>query len=378
MYTPNIFPNDIFSLWGKEGSNNHSRLYEAENRRQHNLSTNNHANHHNQNGSSESNDQAEEQRVYLRSLFAPPLVAYSAEYPGASLSQLEYTIKTQSSGGLNTPLLTPLTQRKLERARRIRNLGYSTIVPIGIDKTMERIDYEESRRHAMNEQEDQSFIQTAENSTSNNMSTPAQPADSSGIGMNNSTLGEQREEVDLDAQIINSDEYHQVSDNFDSDDDDDEADAIGNTRYEATSDDEQDIGFADDVINDDEGFMADEVEYQDDHSINNDLGSGGLSSNILMNSGATTSTLTDSMSNMNSNRSASTGITTASPVGIFEQQNPINSSRHYSSIRECDDENENDENQDNTENNDENDYENENEIQQGTSDHSDLDMVIDE
>lgn len=322
MYTPNLFPNDIFSLWGKEGSNNHSKLYELDRK----------------NGGGHEEEHLEDQRKHLRSLFAPPLVAYSAEYPGASVSQLEYTIKTQTTGVLNAPLLTPLAQRKLERARRIRNSGYTTIVPIGVEKTMEQIDYDESRRYALNEQEDQSYPPTAENSTANDSMNP------------NISETAPQEEVNLDDEIINSDEYHQMSDDFG--DNEDDSEAIANTRYEAASDDETLAGFGDDVLNADDGFMADDVEYQDDHSLIHDAGP-----TILLNSGSTTTTTTMSSATVNSARSIQTATT--SPLGGFEYSGGTH--QRITSIRECDEENdENDENNDSHNGN------------------SDLDMVIDE
>lgn len=301
MYTPNLFPNDIFSLWSKEGSNNHSRLYELDPK-----------------SGSHEEEQLEDQRKHLRSLFAPPLVAYSAEYPGASVSQLEYTIKTQTTGLLNAPLLTPLAQRKLERARKIRNLGYSSIIPIGVEKTMEQIDYEESRRYNLNEQEDQSYPPTAENSTANNSLNPASGP---------------QDEVNLDDDIINSDEYNQMSDDFD--DNDDLSEAVGNTRYEAASDDETLAGFGDDVLNADDGFMADEVEYQNDHSLIHD-GSPA----ILLNTGSTTTTMSSNI--VNSARTIPSNAT--SPLTGFEASGV---SGRIEAIRECDEENdENEENND--------------------------------
>lgn len=378
MYTPNLFPNDIFSLWGKEGSSVHSKLYEPNDRKSH-LTSSHHSHNHNNNPNNHNNtnnnqtdnltnEQLQDQRKYLRSLFAPPLVAYSAEYPGASVSQLEYTIKTQSSGLLNAPLLTPLTQRKLERTRKIRTMGYNTLIPIGIEKTMEQIDYEESRRYALSEQEDQSYIPTAENSATDNQAGSVNGNERDTSMNANGTQNEAREEVDLDGQIMNSDEYQQYSDNFDDDEDDeDDEETIANTRYEVLSDEYQSGGFGNNILNDDDGFMADEVEYQDDHSISNDAGLGQVS-NILMNSAATTTTATTTSTisnNVNSSRNLPTANTSAEPISN------LNSSR-IASIRDC---GENDENQNGNEN--ENDDENEYNSPRG-SDHSDLDMVIDE
>lgn len=258
MNTPDVFPSDVFGLWAKHG--NYNKLCEA-------------ADH----------DDARQ----VHALFAPPLVAYLAEYPGALVAQLEYTIKTQSAGIHNAPLLTPLTERKLERARKIRHLGYLTLVPIGVERTMEQIDVEESRRHAVTQSEEAN--PTAENSMES--SAAADP------------------EVNLDDHIMNSDEYHQDSDH------------------------------------DDDGFMADDVEYQDDHSISNEA-------NLYMSLAST--------NNASSGRTLATSMT--SPLD-----------HRIVLIRECDENEENQENGDyeNDDNNDQN-----NEVSVDYVDESD--MVIDE
>lgn len=271
-------------------------------------------------------EQLEDQRRHIRLLFAPPLLAYSAEYPGASLSQLEYTISNQSGNKQDLPLLTPLIQRKLDRLQQIRNIGYTSIIPAGVGKTMEQIDFEEARHFNMSEQQDESFIPTAENGDA---------PDSSINGAPNQSINEEEEpDIDLDANIPNADDV--------TNDDDFEDDEFGEVQEE-----QDEIDLDDHSLNEDEGFMAEEVEYQDDHSIVMDH-----IPNMLINTGTTATTVN---TNLNSGRSIATNptsINSTSPISIL---NP-NSSNLYSTGQGYRDES--DENNQN--------------------DQSDLDMIIDE
>lgn len=184
--------------------------------------------------------QDEQKRDQLRHLFAPPLLAYSVECPGPNISQLDYIMKTRSLNGgslnaSNQNFLTPSVLKKLNKLNSIRNIGYTTISPVGIDKTMVELAYEESKQLHFSDQmddeegedgeEDPSFIPTVENT-------------------NNSIL-EQPEEVDLDAYIPDADEFE-----------------LGGT---------EDVIEEESLVDEDEGFMAEEVEYQEDHSISADI-----------------------------------------------------------------------------------------------------------
>ncbi|CUM49116.1 unnamed protein product [Debaryomyces tyrocola] len=327
MYSPTLFSDSLYKLWrhdddGIDSSDFHKRSFNMHN-----------ANNPNSNGATTTTtnnvtqEQLEDQRRHVRLLFAPPLLAYSAEYPGASLSQLEYTISNQSGNKQDLPLLTPLIQRKLDRLQQIRNIGYTSIIPAGVGKTMEQIDFEEARHFNMSEQQDESYIPTAEN---------GDVPDSSINGVPNQSINEEEEpEVDLDANIPNADDVT-------NDDDDFEDDEFGEVQEE-----QDEIDLDDHSLNEDEGFMAEEVEYQDDHSIVTDH-----IPNMLINTGTTATTAN---TNLNSGRSIATNptsINSTSPISIV---NP-NSSTLYSTGQGYRDES--DENNQN--------------------DQSDLDMIIDE
>lgn len=334
MYSPTLFSNDLYRLWSYDESSirygdANKKSQSGHNATSHHGNTNNNTNNNINNVTQE---QLEEHRRHLRLLFAPPLLAYSAEYPGASLSQLEYTISTQSGSKNDLPLLTPLIQRKLDRLRQIRSIGYTNIVPVGIGKTMEQIDYEESRQFNLSEQQDESCIPAAENGDAPDSSINGAANNSS-----NNHRVEEPIEVDLDANILNADDQTNDDDDF------------GEVDFGEVQEEQEEIDLDDHSLNEDEGFMAEEVEYQDDHSIVTD----NVVPNLVINSGTTATTIN---TNMNSGRSIgtnATSINSTSPIGLMNH----NSSNLYSTGHGFAN--------DNDENNNENDQ-------------SDLDMVIDE
>lgn len=271
-------------------------------------------------------EQVEEQRRHLRLLFAPPLLAYSAEYPGASLSQLEYTIINQTGNKDELPLLTPLIQRKLDRLQQIRNIGYTNIVPIGVGKTMEKIDMEEARHFNMSDQQEESFIPTAENGDG--------PDSSINGAVNHNVNEDDNEEIDLDANIPNADVTNE--------DDDFEEDDFGEIQEE-----QEEIDLDYHSLNEDEGFMAEDVEYQDDHSIVTEH-----APNMMISSGTTATTINTNMGSGRSIGTNPTSISSTSPISIV---NPATSNLYSMGEGYRNENNENNQN-----------------------DHSGLDMVIDE
>ncbi|CCE80245.1 Piso0_003348 [Millerozyma farinosa CBS 7064] len=283
MYSPSPFSDNLYKLWGRDGGLGPS----SANRKNY---------HHHRNslpmGTAGNKEQNEEQREQIRQLFAPPLQAYSAEYPGASVSELEYTIVNQTESRSDTPLFTPMIQRKLTRLQQIRDHGYSTIIPIGVNKTMEQIDIDVARQMQISEH-DEVDEHTVENAGQVNSVDGGYNSTANGTQDNSEVI------VDLDADVPNADE----------EDEDDELDDSEETQ---AGHDEADID--DNVINEDEGFMAEEVEYQDDHSILTDSRSPAL----LVNSG-TTGTTDTIHSNINSGRSVitnPTSVTTNSSMGL--------------------------------------------------------------
>lgn len=276
MYTPRLFSDNIFKLWNSTDE-------DAENGRNRN---GNGMNIHNGPSMQEQN---ENDRKSVRLLFAPPLLAYSAEMPGASLLQLEYTIRTRCGNQEEMPFLTPNVQRKLDKMRQIRYTGYRKFLPIGLNQTMEEMAI---KRELGAKDTEESYSHTAENVDR----VPNSSVD--GIGgiqqeetSNGGVEGEGVAEVDLDDDIPDVDEQDSLEDEDD----------YGRAGEEPR---EENIGYVEineDEFNEDEGFMAADVEYQNDHGISNEYNSP----NVLINSGSTTTT----MSNFNSGRSSVTNPT---------------------------------------------------------------------
>jgi hypothetical protein len=200
----------------------------------------------------------------LRPLFAPPLSAYLVDSAGANLTQLEYIMRTKSINGTQilpaaqAHLLTPLVAARANRLQALARVGYTTLAPVGVNRTMYELDCDEARNL---------------NFSDGNVSV-----DRSGVGpmvdVTDNSILEQPPEVDLDAAVRDMD-------------DDAEWGAEGGAIVGGTVGDVS-VGAAG-VAGDDDGFMAEEVEYQDDHSIStraDDAGSGGpanavSTSNIL-------------------------------------------------------------------------------------------------
>lgn len=310
MYSSNLFTNDLFKLWNNDEEEDLTWDSVRHGIRGNQTAIQNPSNSSTNNPTEQLLD---EHKKYLRLLFAPPLLAYSAEYPGANSSHLDYNIQTATSipsikGPNGVPLSTtssstiastsvsrrmaymkmntPLTQLKIDQLELIRNTGYSTIRPIGIDMTMEEADMEEARRFAASQAEQQyddpSYIHTTENEQ---------------VMSNDS-----REEVDLDAEVVNADEEEENFEDFEDDDSEYLADElrIRIAGAESFEDEDEDsriepeeaglrvrsrFGSANSLRLSqmrpilervlqapvhsnlvDEGFMADDVEYQNDHS----------------------------------------------------------------------------------------------------------------
>lgn len=85
--------------------------------------------------------------------FAPPLAAYTAGRCGADEMFLEYNSTLQSAalrGVKDMALFLPQTQKKLQMLQRVRETGYFTLRPVGIHKTMAELD-----RDAVAEEDEQ-------------------------------------------------------------------------------------------------------------------------------------------------------------------------------------------------------------------------------
>lgn len=389
MYSPNLFPSDLYTLWNQDVHRRSAR-FESEKTI---ITSNGNGNingsgsivpqHHNQshNARANSDQLATENRRYLRLLFAPPLLAYTAEYPGASSVQLDYLIQSTSTSKAHALTTTPLTQLKVDQLERIRNTGYNTIRPIGIDRTMEEIDYEHASSYNTQDHayDEGLLIHTAENNlteTSGNIAT-------GGLSFNQQldTTGE----VDHDSVVFDG-EVSLSEEGIDEDDDDDEDEEEANDILQELTEPEEDFlrrssrfrllleepGYRDTL--EDEGFMADEVEYQDDHSLNADGNQFMFINSGTTNATTNTTATVVSSNNMNSGRSATTNATTiSSPLQLH-----LNS--HAYSLNRID-ENHQDENEIENEIGNENEigHENEDVTQNEDNDQNNsyVDMVVD-
>lgn len=164
---------------------------------------------------------------------APPLAAYSADHCGLDILVTEYTRACQMlafSGRRDVALLPPQILRRRNRLEKIRATGYTLLAPIGINKTMDQIDEE-----ARYDDADPTVYQ-AENLTLPQEQLSRTVTASSPSAPQTSAFFPELEH-DLDALVVDADlsdlEEH-------------------NAAFYSDSPDE---------------FMAEEVEYQRDHSL---------------------------------------------------------------------------------------------------------------
>lgn len=247
MYSPSVLSSDVYSLWKAPERSLGS--------------------------SGTANGEDEHKSVQnSRSLYAPPLMAYSAEYPGASLYQLEYTIASQNGTVGNR--LPPHSQRKLERLQRIRNTGYNSIIPIGMKKTMRQLDAERTQSAAA-DADDAEITNMAENvhgehlnqaaggangrdQTAEAMTTSLEShGNSNSMSNMMSRTTDPGSSINLDAEMPNMDDSDTQSGTFLSE------------EGEYSDAPAPHVG---EMINEDEGFMAEEVEYHEDHSFASEIG----------------------------------------------------------------------------------------------------------
>ncbi|CAI5756023.1 unnamed protein product [Candida verbasci] len=206
-------------------------------------------------------------KKHLKNLFAPPLSSYSSNYPGVDILHLDYNNNSTQNSQIFTT--SPLVQSNFIQLEQIKNYGYSTIRPIGIGKTMEEIDYLNQQNIDDQTQLSQITHIAAENSTEGIINN---------VNGTTISIDNQLPQEDLDAQVLNADE------NSNSNSEDDESNSNTDHNYRIQEDD----------------FMAADVEYQDDHSLNSETAAN------IMNSGSTA---------ILNNTGRSTNPTTASVTG---------------------------------------------------------------
>ncbi|KAK6200231.1 uncharacterized protein RJT21DRAFT_41956 [Scheffersomyces amazonensis] len=301
MYSPALFPANLYTLWNQDqnrkavsvssGSDKSVSASTTSSSIMGSITTNS-------NRPPTAEQILIEERKQSRLLFAPPLQAYSAEVPGANAAELEFTIQSTNllPGYRNVRKFvttTPLIQSKIDQLTRIRMTGYLSIRPIGINKTLEQIDYENARSYAYDEDGEGDDHDHGHNHSYGNAA-----AENS---HNHVDIQEQlvHDQEDLDANIVDGDA--DADDDYEVEEEEEEGEGQGQGDAEEQVDDTNRRYFSHRLESvsmplDDEGFMADEVEYQDDHS---------LSADYVINSAATFAT-----SMNNTGRSIITNTTT--------------------------------------------------------------------
>lgn len=178
--------------------------------------------------------------------FAPPLAAYLADQCGPDDAATEYNAAVEQallSGATDVALLLPTTLRRLDALRRIRATGYTTLVPIGVGATMAEMDREAEA--------DLLEVQVE------NLEVPRPPGAEEDEG-NHHTSGN---DTGVEGNRTHHSEMHEGNSvldanvgNMDADLDDDVFDADADTFHSSGG-------------STPDGFMAEDVEYQDDHSL---------------------------------------------------------------------------------------------------------------
>lgn len=281
MYAPSTYNSDLYSLWNKKYASNLSLIDQASGptsalqpqQFRADLELGLHLPHSPGGGSS-----VDHQSRQLRQLFAPPLVAYSPDYCGANLAYVEYTIQAAAAhfGSVHSgEFMTtgpscdfagtaPLLQQKTDQLRAIRDTGYATIRPIGIGKTQHELDAEAGirRQEQGSSQDDEAQGVTVEN----------QDDAGSGILDSATIYG-----ADLDTQVVDADAHESANE-------DSELYSLSHDGQGSVSPPADAINmshsllllllhlqhnYRENLVN--EGFMADEVEYQADHSLDESL-----------------------------------------------------------------------------------------------------------
>lgn len=158
--------------------------------------------------------------------------------------------------------ISPLMQLKIDHIESIRSTGYDVLRPIGIGKTAQELEVEAAREQGGKIMQDESALTiAAENMTSNNLNENTQEQGNANV------------DVDLDDQILDMDEQVldvDISHDLDNESAFEEMDGSFTRRDQFRGAQVAPLlTFRGELI--DEGFMADEVEYQADHSLDASL-----------------------------------------------------------------------------------------------------------
>lgn len=335
MYAPSIFSNDLYSLWNPKPTSGRKLDPSPSLGTIHNRQAATHE------PPTSASDIIDLQRKQLRQLFAPPLVAYSPDYYGANMDYMEYTMQAAASHfvaanpdvGVEGMLsqveellaISPLMQLKIDRIESIRNTGYEVLRPIGIGKTLQELDMEAARELDTKTMEDESAVTiAADNTQGNNLNENTQEQGDGGVDVDLD-----RQVIDLDEQVLDADISHNLDN--DSASSEFEGSSFRREQFHAAHI-PQLLTFRGDLI--DEGFMADEVEYQADHSLDASL---HHHEGLMLSSGSSSlsTAIPSGVISGQSARSLSTNMTSAhSYTGILDcigEDAPIASDIEYSS-----------------------------------------------
>ena len=184
--------------------------------------------------------------------YAPPLSSYSAEHCGLSVAHTEYNRALQKmafTGLRDLPLVSPLVQKRLTQLRQIRSTGYDTLAPIGINKTMRDLDEEaQLDEEDMDSQGIQAENLVAASTTQvlQNGANVSSVSAADGPGLEAAPASIFLPETDLDAHVPDADASDLSP-----------QEALSRSRSETP-----------------DGFMAEDVEYQFDHSLLHDSAAG--------------------------------------------------------------------------------------------------------
>lgn len=234
----------------------------------------------------------------------PPLNAYSPEFPGASMLYMNPNTNAQD--------ISALTQMKLNKMNMIRFYGYRSLRPIGVNKTLDQLDAErnvsaiaghtvENEQGPDEEQRTHQIDHTNVRADEGNVQV-----DQGNIQVEQtvgeSGIGDSGNQIDIDEDIPN---YDSNDSDFD---------------FVVEEPPQEPLG---QIIPDDEGFMAEDVEYQPDHSqvpVGQAIGSTGPSSAITATTSATTTTTVTSNSAGATNSAVSTNATSLDSGSYVKQK----------------------------------------------------------
>lgn len=231
MFLPSSFPKDIYWLWDKQEQES-PPIHKRKSALNSESSATTNGTIVGPSRQEQGSDSNSDTRRQASNLYAPPLVGYSAEAPGAQLSYSDYNIRRLVVGEDNVGFRlshTPLAMSRLERLRRIKNYGYRTIRPVGVEKTMEELLIAGSRSRVESGMGEMDASMGEDNLGASINATDTVTGEG-GIDNNSSGLGLGiSENIDLDAGILDADASRELRDDeFDEDNENENENRVEN------------------------------------------------------------------------------------------------------------------------------------------------------